>query len=205
MSEAVTFSSEGLVLQGRLHKPGGNRGVVITHPHSLYGGSMDNPVVELLAASYARAGYATLRFNFRGVGKSEGAYGDGVGEGGDVAAAMAFLAAQGIERVSLAGYSFGAWVVAHMPAPAPPPEHILMVSPPVAFMKFSPDLSLPALALAVTGGEDEFAPPEHVEDFLQESAPDCELEVLPDADHFYWGQFRKLEDAVAAFLKTVAE
>ena len=166
---------------------------------------MDNPVVELLAASYARAGYATLRFNFRGVGNSEGTFADGIGEGADVAAAMAFLASQGIERISLAGYSFGAWVIAHMSDPTPPPEHILMVSPPVAFMRFSSDLSLPTLSLAVTGEEDEFAPPEHVEEFLQESAPDCELEVLPDADHFYWGQFRKLESAVEAFLSKLAD
>ena len=86
-------------------------GAVICHPHPMYGGSMDNNVVEAIIAAMWRRGYATLRFNFRGVGASEGEYDGGEGEAEDARAAVEFLAAQpDIDRgaIALAGYSFGA-------------------------------------------------------------------------------------------------
>jgi hypothetical protein len=75
----VRFASGPLWLEGRLDQAPGPDAVIITHPHPLYGGEMDNPVVATLAEAYQRLGYATLRFNFRGVGASEGAYDDGRG------------------------------------------------------------------------------------------------------------------------------
>lgn len=204
-TERIAVASGELTLEGLYRSGAGNRGVVVTHPHPRYGGDMDNPVVETLAAAYHRAGYATLRFNFRGVGRSDGRFDDGRGEMADLAAARAYLAGRGIERISLAGYSFGAWVMAHLDEPAATVDHMVMVSPPVAFMDFSGVGRLPALALTVTGRLDAYAPPAVVKSHLSRWNPACRYHELPMADHFYWGQFRELETLVADFLATIAE
>lgn len=198
--EGVFFSSGALTLHGLYAQGTRSRGVVVTHPHPLYGGAMDNPVVESLAASYHRAGYTTLRFNFRGVGRSTGQFDNGPGETADLAAAITWLAGQGIGRLSLAGYSFGAWVMAHLTDPPVPVDHLVMISPPVAFMDFSAVGSLPALSLVVTGRTDTYAPPDRVKSFLSKWNPSCSYHELPMADHFYWGQFQALETVVDQFL-----
>jgi alpha/beta superfamily hydrolase len=198
--EAVSFPSGALTLHGRYQPGSADRGVVVTHPHPLYGGDMDNPVVETLAAAYHRAGWATLRFNFRGVGRSSGRFDDGRGETSDLAAAAAWLAGQGIARISLAGYSFGAWVMAHLTDPPAAVDHMVMISPPVAFMDFSAVGSLPTLALATTGRMDAYAPPDLVKSHLARWNPACRYHELPLADHFYWGQFDELDAVVKHFL-----
>ncbi|MDV7394009.1 hypothetical protein RZS08_21700, partial [Arthrospira platensis SPKY1] len=93
--ETVFFPCGSLRLAGALRLAPGTDAVAITHPHPLYGGEMNNPVVELLAALYQRRGYTTLRFNFRGVGASGGRYDEGRGEQDDVRAAAACLAGLG--------------------------------------------------------------------------------------------------------------
>jgi alpha/beta superfamily hydrolase len=187
--EGVVIPSGVLSLEGLYRGGTGGRGVVVTHPHPLYGGDMDNPVVESLAAVYHRAGYATLRFNFRGVGRSTGRYSDGTGEMDDLAAAMTWLAGQGLNEISLAGYSFGAWVAAGLAIHRLALGHLAMISPPVAFMDFSQVGALPALALVVTGRLDTFAPPDPVKSHMATWNPDARYHELPHADHFYWGQF----------------
>ena len=91
-----------------------DRGVVISHPHPLYGGEMRNQVVGLIQEVFAGKGWTTLRFNFRGVGRSQGEYDEGVGEQEDVRAAVRYLKELGVEEIFLAGYSFGAWVNAQV-------------------------------------------------------------------------------------------
>ena len=111
--QSVTFPSGSLTLEGLLAKPEGDaaaRGGVVCHPHPLYGGSMYNNVVDAVLAAMWKKRWATLRFNFRGVGASEGEHDGGAGEADDAAAAVAFLAGQpGIQKdgAVLAGYSFG--------------------------------------------------------------------------------------------------
>ena len=91
--------------------PGTSRGTaVITHPHPLYGGTMDNKVVQTLARAFVQAGWTALRFNFRGVGASEGSYDEGRGEALDLQAVVRQLAPEG--ALALAGFSFGAFVAA---------------------------------------------------------------------------------------------
>jgi alpha/beta superfamily hydrolase len=113
------------------------KAVVITHPHPLYGGTMSNPVVETIQSAYQQYGYATLRFNFRGVGGSQGNFDNGVGEKDDVRAAIAYAERMHAAKIDLAGYSFGAWVNAAVAAAKRTPIHsMVMVSPPVEFMAF---------------------------------------------------------------------
>jgi alpha/beta superfamily hydrolase len=110
MAEQIIFSSGAFTIEGLLDKNSETNGVIITHPHPLYGGNMHNNVVISITNTYQKMGYTTLRFNFRGVGNSQGSYGDGVGEQEDVRAAISYLTDSSINQIDLAGYSFGAWV-----------------------------------------------------------------------------------------------
>ena len=95
VEQETTFKSGELTLEGLFANPGGGvRAAIVCHPHPMYGGSMYNNVVEAVLSAMWRLGYATLRFNFRGVGESEGEYDGGVGEVDDARAALKFLAAQ---------------------------------------------------------------------------------------------------------------
>jgi alpha/beta superfamily hydrolase len=194
MEERVFFTSGNLRIEGMLEIASPTRGAVITHPHPLYGGDMDNPVVIAVRRAYRRQGFSTLRFNFRGVGESEGRYDNGEGERRDVGAALAFLSGRGVTAVDLAGYSFGAWVNA---GTGDGFQRMVMVSPPVAFISFDPATRIPTLQLIVTGGRDEIAPPRMISTYRDQWNPAAAVEVLPDADHFYAGHLKALEDRIA--------
>ncbi len=194
--EHLVLHSEGYGIEGRLHT-GGNRAVVVTHPHPLYGGDMDNDVVYTITSAYRQAGYTTLRFNFRGVGRSEGRYSDGVGEQADVCAAVGELQARGHQDVILSGYSFGVWVNALCAGTRLPGISMTMVAPPTAFMDFSAVTRLAGLATVITGSRDDIAPPEMLRRLTKLWNPGARLEILAGADHFYYGYL----DQLAARLK----
>jgi uncharacterized protein len=197
MEEPVSFTSANLHLEGMLEKASATQAVMIAHPHPLYGGDMDNPVVLAVRRAYLGKGYSTLRFNFRGVGKSEGRFDNGVGERQDVSAALAFLADLGMMAIDLAGYSFGAWVNAGLSTGF---QRMLMVSPPVAFISFDPPTPIPSLRLIVTGGRDDIAPARLISTCKPQWNPAAAFEVIPDADHFYTGFLKTLEDTIAAHI-----
>jgi alpha/beta superfamily hydrolase len=113
----ITIASDGM-LEGILRENGKRGGAVICHPHPLYGGSMYNNVVEALEEGFLQSAFTTLRFNFRGVGGSEGAYDDGNGEVQDAIAACGYMRhiLGGDASLVLAGYSFGAWIAARAAA-----------------------------------------------------------------------------------------
>lgn len=185
-----------VILEGLFSEGSSGRGAVIAHPHPLYGGDMRNIVVETLQNAYARNNHATLRFNFRGVGKSCGTYDDGEGEQTDIAGAMDFLRQKGITAIDLAGYSFGCWVIAQTPE-----KHdaaaIVLVSPPAALLAFDPAAPLPNLKLVVTGERDEFAPPNLLKNLMPQWNPDAEFQIIPGADHFYFGFTDRLKKILA--------
>lgn len=161
METQITIPCGTVRLDGRLNiNPGSKKGVVVSHPHPLYGGNMDNPVVFQIADSFYRAGFSTLRFNFRGTGNSSGMFDNGQGEQDDVRAALSCLAeSAGSPRLVLAGYSFGAWVNAGVVASGADVADHVMVSPPAAFLSFDHIHRLPHTGLIVTGGADDIAPP----------------------------------------------
>src|SRR5437870_10480649 len=146
---ATVAVARDIVLVGRLAVPAGARaGVVICHPHPLYGGDMDNPVVVRVAEVCRQLGLATLRFNFRGVGASTGQHGQGRDERHDVTAALAHFASvlPSDAPLGLAGYSFGAAVAARVAgerAEAPPLTAVALVAPPVAMTGDEPFAGLP--------------------------------------------------------------
>jgi alpha/beta superfamily hydrolase len=192
MEEEVFFYSGGYRLEG-LYAPGrGPRGAVVCHPHPLYGGDMRNPVVAVIADAFRQMGCATLRFNFRGAGRSQGNFDEGRGELADIRAAAAWMAGKGPRSIDRAGYSFGAWVNALAGADPSATGRMVMVSPPVAFMDFSAVGRLPDLALVVTGDADEIAPAEDIRRLLHGWNPDARFEVITGADHLYSGGLERL-------------
>jgi alpha/beta superfamily hydrolase len=198
--ETIQFKSGDLTLEGLYTDGPGERGVVVTHPHPLYGGDMYNPVVQTIAEAYLQAGYNCLQFNFRGVGHSAGQYDNGQGEQDDVAAAVNCLFERGVGAVSLAGYSFGSWVNAHLRPEKIKLSHQIMISPPVAFIDFATVPDIPTLKFVVTGGRDEIAPPDRVRPLLARWHPDVEMDVIAQADHFYGGCLDQLKAAISNVL-----
>jgi len=187
VEEKITFQSDTIQIEGLLCVQDGERGAVITHPHPSYGGSMYNKVVEVLTTVYQEKGFSTLRFNFRGVGSSEGDYDQGDGEKEDVRSALHYLHERGKSDLNLAGYSFGAWVNAKIIDSEPLIKRIIMVSPPVAFLEFSPFLQSPKLQVVVAGDRDEIAPAHRIKDLIVRWNPEARFEVIEGADHFYLG------------------
>ncbi len=201
METRITFHSGSLQIEGRLNPQSKTHAAVITHPHPLYGGDLSNPVVEAIALTYARKGITTLRFNFRGVGRSEGVHGNGIAEQKDVLAAIEVLQKSGVQDIHLAGYSFGSWVNGHMTSLPPEVSTLVMVAPPVAFMDYKDAPAQPLLKLVLSGSDDEIAPPEVIKMHIPSWNPAAELVIIDHADHFFYGRFRQLEEALGDRLK----
>ena len=198
--ELIFFMAGAIKIEGLLQALPGDKGVVISHPHPLYGGSMHNNVVESLVRAYQQTGYSTLRFNFRGVGSSQGEYENGRGEQEDVKAAVRYLGEHGKNAVDLAGYSFGAWVNGLTGLDGDIVRRMVMISPPVAFLDFSSALSIPQLRLVIAGSRDEIAPPELIQTKLPNWNPGARLEIIEGADHFYGSYTAKLESILISYL-----
>ncbi len=184
-------------LEGRFG-PGTQGGVVITHPHPLYGGDLDNNVVWTVARAFQSRKMATLRFNFRGVGDSSGTYGEGRGEIEDLAAALEFLKSRTSGPCYVAGYSFGAYVAAQALLNGLEVQGAVLISLPVAFMPMPFLPRTPRLALIVAGDRDDLCPLTALRLLLAQGPSPVEVAVIPGADHFFLGQedelFRVLKD-----------
>ena len=229
--EPLTFPSGDLILEGLFHRP---RAVpypaaVVCHPHPLYGGDMHNYVVTALCQALAESGIAALRFNYRGVGGSEGKFGDGVGERADAAAALAHLrhlAEVAPGKVGIIGYSFGAAVAlvaadrdvaavdqdkmgiigysfGAMIALAAADERVAAVaaiSPP-SLGQGVRDLAVRCPTLLISGEQDEFAPPASLSALATTIGPHCQMSVVRGADHFWCGYEKELAQVVAQFFR----
>jgi uncharacterized protein len=187
-------------LEARLAVPSGARfGVVVTHPHPLYGGDMDNPVVERMVEVCAARGLATLRFNFRGVGASSGRHGGGRAEQEDIRASLALLGETlgGGARLALAGYSFGAAVAAAV-AVTSPVAGLALVAPPLRIEDMALPTGIGGPVLIVVGAEDQYCPPTELE-AMHAQLPAATVVVVEGADHFFFGSLAALGDAVGGW------
>jgi alpha/beta superfamily hydrolase len=175
---------------------------VFAHPHPPRGGTLHNKVVFRSARALTRAGYATLRFNFRGVGVSEGRYDQGVGEVGDFRAALDEAERRGGLPIIAGGFSFGAAVALRAIAGDGRVAALIAAGLPLdpRFLG-PPELPRPSVpALFVTGEGDTFGPPATLRDFLGESG---EVVIVPGADHFFQRNLDLLEAALARFLASL--
>ncbi|MGB8685607.1 MAG: CocE/NonD family hydrolase [Candidatus Binatus sp.] len=200
----VTFRSGDLTLEGLLANPGGDApAAVVCHPHPMYGGSMFNNVVDAILAALWQLGYATLRFNFRGVGGSDGEYDGGPGEVDDAVAAMAFLLAQPGVRKSgavMAGYSFGAMVAVSAGYERAEIARIVAVALPLAMA----DARIPDGAskpvLLVSGDSDSYSPVAGLRALKAKIGDSARLEIVAGTDHFFGGREAELSRVIAAAL-----
>jgi uncharacterized protein len=200
MENAVTIKNQTIRLQAMLDKASDARAVVITHPHPLYGGNMDNPVVVQAANSFAKKGFATLRFNFRGTAGSTGMYDNGQGEQSDVAAALQFLKDLGYKTLFLAGYSFGARINASVISAGYAVKDHVMISPPVGFMSFDDIAALPSTGLIITGEKDDIAPPDMIQAHINRWNITPRFDIIPGCDHFYSGCLDQLHTRLSHYL-----
>jgi uncharacterized protein len=203
-----TIALSGRSLEAALALPPKARaGVVVCHPHPLYGGDMDNPVVTAVARACIDAGLAALRFNFRGVGDSGGAWDEGRGEQDDVRAALAHLRRRlpAEASVALAGYSFGAAMSAAVAGAGEPLGGLALVAPPLAMRPWQPPASLavggPILLLA--GSADEYCPTAALAG-LGRALPKATVTVLDGVDHFFFGGLDRLASAAAAWAAVIS-
>lgn len=208
MRTDVSFTGEAGRLEGLLEYPEDRPavgGVVVAHPHPLYGGSMVQPVVHHVARACRRRGLITLRFNFRGVGGSEGGH-SGIDEYRDVQAAFAYLETRLEDlAISLAGYSFGAAASALAVIEGTPATGLALVAFPVNWDEMMPSFfallgtrSVPILA--VCGELDDIAPPAEVEGLLRGAGVQPRMVTVGGADHFFIGLADRVGESVAAFL-----
>ena len=201
MVEQRVIENGNIRLEANLVRGDHDGGVVITHPHPLYGGNMYNPVVGAVAGAFQSLGWTTLCFNFRGTGKSTGMYDDGRGEQTDVLACLDLLADMGCRQRILAGYSFGSWVNAGvMNQKGDIMDHI-MVSPPAAFISFDTITRLPDTGLIITGENDTIAPPDVIAGYIKKWQITPQFDILPGVDHFYGSGLDLLSGKIVEYLR----
>jgi alpha/beta superfamily hydrolase len=177
------------------------RGVAfIAHPHPLFGGTMDNKVAQTLARAFAQCGWQAVRFNFRGVGASAGAYDEGRGELQDLLAAIAHFAPHG--ALALAGFSFGAFVVSQSIAALPAhrmPEKLVLVGTAATRFNVAPiPAALHPHTLVVHGEVDDTIPLSDVFDWARPQ--NLPVVVVPGVAHFFHGQLVLLRNLVVRHL-----
>lgn len=201
MSEKkVTLRSSGITLEALFTNIRSKKGVVVTHPHPLYGGDMYNHVVESVVKVYRQSDHSTLRFNFRGVGGSTGCYNQGVGETEDLAAALSYLKQNGNSSIDLVGYSFGCWINTKSPDLLQSVDRLILISPPVDHIDFSYLSFNPKIQLVITGSEDAIASVSSIRKLCPIWNPNAHLEIINGADHFYGGKTVDIHKIISRFI-----
>lgn len=203
MTDTVAIPGRDVTLEGRFLPGAGGSGVVITHPHPLFGGSMSNNVVWTAERAFHSRGFATLCFNFRGVGRSSGTYGGGEAEAADVAAALDFLKARSPGPHYLVGYSFGAFVAGRALLQGLPAQGAIFIAPPINFMDLSWLPRVPGLRLVVAGDRDDLCPLKDLRRLLaaagETPAATPEIISIAGGDHFFGGREEELFMALRDF------
>jgi uncharacterized protein len=186
-------------LEIAVNEPAGDRrGIaLIAHPHPLYGGTLDNKVVQTLAKAFVALGYCALRLNFRGVGASDGVFDEGHGEVEDFLALADYgRRTYGEGELAIGGFSFGGFVAASA-AQQLAPKHLVLAAPAVG--RF-PVGSVPGNTLVVHGEEDDVVPLKDVFDWARpQSVP---VTVFPGAGHFFHGNLVTLQRLVEQHCRT---
>ncbi|MGH7034022.1 MAG: alpha/beta hydrolase [Stellaceae bacterium] len=180
---------------------------LLLHPHPQHGGTMNNKVVYTMFHAFARRGFSVLRFNFRGVGRSQGSFDRGEGELADAAAALDWLQLYypGARACWVGGFSFGAWIGMQLLMRRPEIAAFISVAPPANMFDFSFLAPCPASGLIVQGDRDQIVPLEAMQKLVQKLMHQRDIaidyRVIPGADHFFQNHLEELgavaEDYIA--------
>ncbi len=206
--EKVFFPSTGFQLEGLLsiQEAFSNKGgIILSHPHSLFGGNMHNHVIEVALEVAHETGFSTLRFNFRGVGKSGGAYSEGIGERNDVEAAIQFLQTKmNDEHLPLLflGYSFGAWVGFPVAIRDERIKGLIAIAPPLQMFDFNSLKGCRKKKLIIAGSEDPWCPKSLLDSWYQDLEEPKSLSLIQGADHFFFSHVRLIKEPLYNFFKT---
>ncbi|UJP06056.1 MAG: alpha/beta hydrolase [Nitrosomonas sp.] len=177
---------------------------VVAHPHPLYGGTMENKVIHTLFATLLTLGFITAKFNFRGVGHSDGLFDHGTGEIDDVIAVAGAIRNHRINDSAhlpllLAGFSFGGAIQLHV-AGQLKPEFLVLVAPSVVHLNAPPVPDTTRFALIIQGDRDEIVLPSQI---LSWATPQSQpIVFIPGAEHFFHGKLIALRQSILSFLRT---
>jgi alpha/beta superfamily hydrolase len=207
MPEVIINGPEGR-LEGRYHhsKEPNAPIALFLHPHPQHGGTMNNKVVYTLYQNFVRRGFSCLRFNFRGVGRSQGAFARGEGELSDAATALDWMQMYN-ENASgcwIGGFSFGAWIAMQLLMRRPEIDGFISVAPPANMYDFSFLAPCPASGLMVTWSQDEIVPPESVSKLVdklrQQRGIAIGHAIINGANHFFANELEELSEIVGKYL-----
>ena len=188
-------NDEGLLERGLTN--GLRAAVVLAHPHPQFGGTMHTKVVYQAAKAFARIGCAVLRFNFRGVGTSEGSWDEGRGEMEDFRAGVTFMRERYPNaRIWAAGMSFGAWIALTVGTQEPSISTVLGICPPLSQYDFKGVRTSEKPKFFIQGEFDELCPLKEMKDFYAKAADPKELVVIDAADHLFDGKVLEVGDAI---------
>ena len=204
----VIFNGPAGRIEGR-YQPAKQRNApiaIILHPHPQFGGTMNNQIVYNLFYAFLERGFAGLRFNFRGVGRSQGSFDHGAGELSDAAAALDWAQSINPEAKTcwIAGVSFGAWIAMQLLMRRPEIEGFISVAPPANLYDFTFLAPCPSSGLMVNGARDRVVPTESVRGLVDRLKTQkgivIDHAVVPDANHFFEGRMDGLMEVVDAYL-----
>lgn len=201
MPQVIFNGPEGRI-EGRYHQSEQRNApaALILHPNPVHGGTMNNKVVYTLYQSFVRQGFSVLRFNFRGVGRSQGKFDNGVGELSDAATALDWIQQVNPDASTfwVGGFSFGSWIALQLLMRRPEIEGFVTVSPPVNMYDFSFLSPCPAPGLIVQGTQDSVVPVDNVTTFAGKVAKqrnaDIDYRIIEGADHFFRDTMPQLSD-----------
>ncbi len=212
MPEVIFPGPEGR-LEGRYYQNSENWAPIalILHPHPRYGGTMNNKVVYSVYQTFSHLGFSVLRFNFRGVGRSQGSYDDGVGELSDAAAALDWLqdANTNAGACWIAGFSFGAWISMQLLMRRPEISGFISISPPANIYDFSFLAPCPSSGLILHGTKDDLVPEPDVAKFAerlsQQRGITIDYQKIPGASHFYEEKLDRVTGLISEYVQAAMD
>ncbi len=212
MPEIIFNGPEGR-LEGRYHhsKTEGAPIALVLHPHPQFGGTMNNKIVYHQFRNFVERGFSTLRFNFRGVGRSQGMFDQGIGELSDAAAALDWLQSinENAKPCWIAGFSFGAWISMQLLMRRPEIQGFISVSPPANMYDFAFLAPCPASGLIVHGTSDDIVPQEDLEKLVTKLQAQKGIVVdykkIEGTGHFYENRLEELTKISADYLDSRLE
>lgn len=207
MPEIIFSGPEGR-LEGRYHQSAEKNAplALVLHPHPLYGGTMNNKVVYNAYQAFMRNGFSVMRFNFRGVERSQGEFDNGVGELSDAATALDWLQANNPDASTcwISGFSFGAWIAMQLLMRRPEIEGFVSISPPASMYDFSFLAPCPASGMVLMGDQDDVVQEEAVAKLAGKLSGqkhiDVEYQVIEGADHYYRGKLDQFNGALDSYI-----
>ena len=212
MPEVTINGPEGRIEGRYFHSKTPNAPIALfLHPHPQHGGTMNNKVVYSLYHAFAQRGFSCLRFNFRGVGRSQGTFSRSEGEMSDAASALDWLQGNNADAPQcwIAGFSFGAWIGMQLLMRRPEISGFISVAPPANMYDFSFLAPCPASGMIIQGDEDEIVPPDSVEKLIdklrQQKGVTIDHRIIPGTNHFFHGAMDTLVENVGDYIDTAVD